>query len=285
MITLEEVDQIPLPPSPKNADDVNPPVSQPAILFNDLDLKDVIAEPLYAYIKETGRRWANFDRRNLRLQVKAQWVSRAAARVLPGNTYIKKETIRQGISSSTTVAEMFATSIGVKTGVSTPVVDLGADISTTLTQSTSQTFTINSETETSNTFEVRSTGGASAVWIWQLKREFLLTLDRITWVVDSDKGIRQLTGSGSEAVLTRDGEGRQRTNLKQVSGAKREGSVRTQQMLPVNSDVFVFTAAPSTNDIRAEMAPTDNSGSKTVIPSFDDLIAPVRAGALREEAA
>lgn len=285
MITLEEVDQIPLPPSPKNADDVNPPVPQPAVLFNDLDLKDVIATPLYAYIKETDSRWVNFDRRNLRLQVKAQWVSRFATRVVPGGMATMTETIREGITSSTTVTEMFATSIGVKTGVSTPVVDLGADISTTLSQSTSQTFSVNNETETSTTFNITTTDVNSAVWIWQLKREFLLTFDKVTWAVTSDKGIRQLTGSGGEDVLTRDGAGRQRTNLMQVSGAKREGSTRTQQMLPLNSDVFVFTAAPSAKDIQAQMVPATDSGSKIVIPAFDALMASVRADALREEAA
>ncbi|GAB4516442.1 MAG: hypothetical protein Tsb0019_15820 [Roseibium sp.] len=285
MITLEEVNQIPSPPSPKNPDDVVPPITQPAVLFNNLDLKDVIADPLYAYIKETDTRYVNFDRRNLRLQVKAQWVSVGAAQPVPGVTVIKKETIREGISSSTTVAEMFATSIGVKTGVSTPVVDLGADISTTLTQSTSQTFEINSETETSTTFEITSTGVKSSVWIWQLKREFLLTLDEVTWAVTSDKGIKQLTGSDGEDVLTRDGQGRQRRNLKQVSGAKPELAKRVQQMLPANSDVYVFTASPSTDDILTLMAPTDNSGSKTVIPTFDDLMASVRSGTLEEEAA
>jgi hypothetical protein len=285
MITLDEVNQIPEPPRPANAGDLMPPVSQPAILFNDLDLKDVIADPLFAYIKETDTRWVNFDRRNLRLQVKAQWISRAVARVVPGTTYTKMETVREGISSSTTVAEMFATSIGVRTGVSTPVVDLGADISTTLTQSTSHTFTLNSETETSMTFEVTSTGVDTAVWIWQLKREFLLTLDEVTWAVTSEKGIEQLTGSDGEDVLTRDGKGRQRKNLKQVSGAKRESAKRVQQMLPANSDVYVFTASPSPSDIIALMAPTDNSGSKKVIRTYGDLMASVKAEALQEAAA
>lgn len=284
MITLEEAPNIPLPPAPKTLKDVLPPVVPATLLFNDLDIKDVIANPLYAYMKETERRWVNFDRRDMRLQVKAQWVSVAAGKVLPGVEYTRNETIREGISSSTTMAEMFAASVGVMTGVSTPVVDLGASISTTLTQSTSQTFTISSEKTTSTTFTITSPR-ESIVWLWQLNREFLLSGNLTTWAVTGDKGIDQLTGNDSEPVLTRDGEGRQRTNMKQVSGAKPETTRRFAQSLPVDSDVFVFTAFPSPDGVSAQMGPADNSGSKIAIRDFATVMAEFAGVPASEEAA
>ncbi|WP_269583004.1 hypothetical protein [Roseibium sp. Sym1] len=270
MITLEESNQIPLPPSPANLDDIVPPLARPSVIFNNLELKDVIAEPLYAYKEERSRRWVNFDRRNMRLQVKADWVNRVAVKVTPGNAFKQTETISEGIASSTTVTEMFATTIGVKTGISTPVADLGADISTTLSQSTSQTFQISNNRQVSTEFTISTGDEDSVVWLWQLNRAYLLSGDLVTWAVTGDKGINQLTGTNSRKVLTRDGEGRERTNQMQVNGAKREGSSRFEQMLPVDSDVFVFTAFPSTRNVTVQMR--DAGQGPVVIPSFTGLL-------------
>lgn len=270
MITLEERDQIPLPPSPTSLSDILPPPARPSVIFNNLELKDVIAEPLYAYLEQSRNRWANFDRRNMRLQVKADWISRVATRVTPTNSFMQTETIREGITSSTTVTEAFATTIGVKTGVSTPVADLGADISTTLSQSTSHTFQISNGREVSTRFDITTDLPESVVWLWQLNRAYLLSGDLVTWAVTGDKGIAQLTGSGSRKVLTRDGEGRERNNRMQVNGAKREGSARFEQMLPVDSDVFVFTVFPPSSNVKVEMR--KKGQEPVIIPSFGDLI-------------
>jgi len=270
MITLEESSKIPLPPSPSNIDDIVPPTARPSVIFNDLELKDVIADPLYAYMEESSRRWVNFDRRNMRLQVKADWVNRVAVKVTPGNSFRQSETISEGIASSMTTTRMFATTIGVKTGVSTPVADFGADISTTLSQSTSQTFQISNGRSVSSEFTISTDREDSVVWLWQLNRAYLLTGDLVTWAVTGDKGIQQLTGADSRKALTREGEGRERNNLMQVNGARREGSDLFTQTLPVDSDVFVFTAFPSTRDVTVQMR---NAGQgPVVIPSFNDLV-------------
>lgn len=280
MITLEESSQIPLPPSPANINDIVPPAARPSVIFNDLELKDVIAEPLYAYMEESSRRYVNFDRRNMLLQVKADWVNRVAVKVTPGNSFRQTETISEGIASSTTSTQMFATTIGVKTGISTPVVDLGADISTTLSQSTSQTFQISNGRQVSTEFTISTDREDSVVWLWQLNRAYLLTGDLVTWAVTGNKGIDQLTGANSRKVLTRDGEGRERTNGMQVNGAKREGSNRFNQTLPVDSDVFVFTAFPSTSNVTVQMR--DAGQGPVVIPSFADLVS---VGAAKAEEA
>ncbi|MBD8890055.1 hypothetical protein [Roseibium litorale] len=266
---MNEFENVPLPPAPRSLNDIIPPVNPFSDLFPKAHLKDVIADPLHAYIKQTDKLWENYDRRNLVLEARGRYVNRLAARVTPQTPVETTVTITEGISTSREETESFAISIGVMGGVMTPGFNLGASISTMLTSTIGRSITISNSRQTATKIIAASGAPEAVVWVWQLDASYTLFGDLVTWDVTSSKGIGQLTGKNSRPVMTRDGEGRERDSGEQVRGARRRRSEAFSMPLQVNEAVYVYSAFPNDNSVSVSMETA--GGEKIAIKSFTEM--------------
>lgn len=263
------------PPSPTSIDDIPPQNSPANQVIAQTQLKDVNADPLYAYVEVKSGVWHNYDRRDLVLSAKGNWRLIAAATITPQTPFNQEFVIEEGVASTETEERTFATEVGVNASV--PSLGLGASISTSISEKIGRSITISERRTETQTLKAMTTNPRAVFWFWQLDVEYLITGRRITWEVTNNDGIKQLTGSDSRSVLTRDGPGRERKNNSQVKGAKRVGQSPISTPLEVDGTIVVVTQFPVKAGI--DVTITDGNGAPRPVPTFNELFESVRQAA------
>ncbi|PWV97190.1 hypothetical protein DFR52_107102 [Hoeflea marina] len=251
------------PPAPTNINEIPPSVGD-RVLLNDPKqdpIPDVIAEPLYAFIRQDGQ-FLNFDRRAMNLQVYGQWNLVFATTISRDTPITQQLTEEMGIVTSSEEERSFAATIGVDLGV--PSLNLGAMISTTLSAVTRQSIQTSSKTTLSTTFDATTDKPESTIWYWQLRLSYEVDGTVVAFAPRDAKAAALLT----QNVNTNAGPGKQRSGGGAIPVRRFPGREFTQTLM-VADQIFRTTQFPRSS---AEVVVADAVGNKSSVPEFDSQV-------------